>query len=88
MIPKEALENYAHFGGGSDYAQHAKVKTDHWGDIDALLMRLQIIDSGYAADSFRADFMSEVEKSGVTLEGLRNLKKLVDKADAERRGKT
>ena len=87
MIPKEAIEAYARLGGDFDMAQYAKLDTQHWDEIDSLLMRLQIVDGAYAADSYRADFLQEVEKAGVSLETLRGLKKLIDRVDAEKRKK-
>ena len=85
MIPSHVLEDYARLGGDCDLAQYAKVATESWSGIDSLLMRLQIVDAGYAADSFRLDFMRDIEEAGIPLDRLRELKKQIDNADSDRK---
>ncbi|MGA2446043.1 MAG: hypothetical protein ABSG50_11525 [Opitutaceae bacterium] len=80
MIPREALESYARYSGNEDVASYARVDMKHWGEIASLLMQLHNVDNGQAADSYRSDFFSQLESSGVSLEYLRDLKKLIDAA--------
>jgi hypothetical protein len=85
MIPQEAFDDYARVGGDWDYAAHLRMTMTHFAEIDALLLRLHIMDAGYAADSFRADSLREIEMAGISLASLRDLKTLADKADAKKR---
>ena len=78
MIPLEAIESYARYAGNEDISQYAKVNMEHWSKIASLLMRLQNVDNDQATDSYRLEFFSQLESSGVSLESLRDLKKSVD----------
>jgi hypothetical protein len=85
MIPREALESFARYAGDDDVAQFSKVDMAHWGEIASLLMKLQNVDNNQITDSYRSEFLSQLGSSGVSLEALRELKRLVDPATENER---
>ena len=81
MIPHDAIDRYEQLAGNQDMAGYGKVNTNYWGQIDALIMQLTNVDAGQAAESYRLDFMHALGESGIPIETLRRLKKVVNDAE-------